>query len=329
MSIQRWLDKKNSNPQGLGGEKKRAPFLSRALVKSDNMLDKLFCSAVKRFPWSSDVFHKVAANRHRRFRIRMRVVRWVISNLGKIRHEAESLRVQEPIERSAYAFWAQGFSAAPEIVSVCGDQLERVCGERIKKIDWNSLGSFVSLPRYITENKEISLNHFSDVLRVALLFERGGVWVDATCLCMLDPVLETNEYDFFAYSGARGVRISSWFLSARQGCYIARMMYAAQRVYWSQPKRPYLGYFMFHDIFEALCFVDENFSKHWKQAPKVGRGAALLLQKSLLRTVSEEEFFSLLGVSGVHKLTYKYHSRDASGGTVLDRIKSSFPPSTH
>lgn len=69
---------------------------------------------------------------------------------------------------------------------------------------------------------EMSPNHLSDLARINLLQQYGGVWVDATCLCMVpldDWIHEHARSGFFAFSKPRPDRlISSWFLASEKNC---------------------------------------------------------------------------------------------------------------
>jgi hypothetical protein len=55
---------------------------------------------------------------------------------------------------------------------------------------------FVSIPDYILnklKSGNITIAHFSDILRIVLLYEHGGIWMDAT-------ILVTGPFSFDSYS---------------------------------------------------------------------------------------------------------------------------------
>jgi hypothetical protein len=66
----------------------------------------------------------------------------------------------------------------------------------------------------------ISPQHVADLVRINLLQRHGGVWADATCLCMVpldDWIHEHARSGFFAFSRPRPDRlISNWFLAAEK-----------------------------------------------------------------------------------------------------------------
>ena len=83
-----------------------------------------------------------------------------------------------------WIFWWQGYKNAPEIVKKCISSAEKNAGTHpvilLTKENWQE---YAYIPEYITRKVEtgaISLTHFSDILRMVLLAEHGGLWLDAT-----------------------------------------------------------------------------------------------------------------------------------------------------
>jgi mannosyltransferase OCH1-like enzyme len=82
--------------------------------------------------------------------------------------------------------WWQGEDAMPPIVQVCYQALiKNSNGHEIHLITRENFKNFATIPDYILKKvnkKIISLTHFSDILRMCLLYEHGGLWIDATVL---------------------------------------------------------------------------------------------------------------------------------------------------
>ena len=83
-----------------------------------------------------------------------------------------------------WTYWAQGIDKSPNIVKKCIKSMEENSGEYELIILTNkNYKEYVNLPNEIitkVENNKISITHFSDILRMKLLSEYGGIWVDAT-----------------------------------------------------------------------------------------------------------------------------------------------------
>lgn len=82
--------------------------------------------------------------------------------------------------------WWQGENAMPPIIQTCYQMLiKNSNGHKIRLVTHENFSSFVTIPSYILKKvnkKNISLTHFSDILRICLLYEYGGLWIDATVL---------------------------------------------------------------------------------------------------------------------------------------------------
>ena len=85
-----------------------------------------------------------------------------------------------------YQFWWQGIENAPDIVKVCNSSLLKNYNDKTQKLiilDKNNLFDYITFPEYIMDKFNrgmISITHLSDLARVMLLEQTGGLWVDAT-----------------------------------------------------------------------------------------------------------------------------------------------------
>ncbi len=88
-------------------------------------------------------------------------------------------------EGPIWMFWWQGLETMPPIVRKCYN-LAVVHAPRehpVVLLTKENYREYVYIPEYVLEKVEsgiITLTHFSDILRMALLFEYGGLWMDAT-----------------------------------------------------------------------------------------------------------------------------------------------------
>jgi len=83
--------------------------------------------------------------------------------------------------------WWQGVEHAPIIVKRCIESIKRNAGShRVIVITDKNYREFISFPDWIEEKKRrgiLSKTHFSDLLRLELLSQYGGVWLDSTFYC--------------------------------------------------------------------------------------------------------------------------------------------------
>lgn len=134
-------------------------------------------------------------------------------------------------------FWWQGIDNAPEVVRICYKQLLKAIGKKrnIIVVSQKNFRKYTDLPEYIVKkvkNGQISFTHFSDILRVNLLKNQGGIWMDATIYITECPDLD--EYQFYTvrhvlYSNwhvCRGLWSSFlWLLGKETRCFLFVMIY--------------------------------------------------------------------------------------------------------
>ncbi len=141
------------------------------------------------------------------------------------------------IPRIIWILWFQGPSEAPFIVKKCIESWVRHNANwQVVILDDNNLSEYVvlDLPEGILAN--LALNHKSDLLRLQLLSEYGGVWADATTFCMkpLDDWIHgcTTSGFFTFYKPGRDRIMSSWFIASQKGCPIVLKLGERLKSFW-------------------------------------------------------------------------------------------------
>ena len=117
--------------------------------------------------------------------------------------------------------------------------------------------------------KTISLNHLSDLLCLAVLSEYGGVWADASTLCIqpLDKWLEdVTQSGFFMFSApAKDRLILSWFIASEGKCPLIIEFYKKFKAYWVEnnfKKLTKIQYVIIDKLAEILN-RSERTTKYW------------------------------------------------------------------
>lgn len=148
------------------------------------------------------------------------------------------------LPKTIWMYWHKPLDQAPALVRLCHASWVR------HNKDWNVVildgdPSKACLSATGVVHKipaDIPINHQSDLLRCALLVEAGGVWVDATCLCvrpLTDWIFDVLPSGFFAFRDPGRDRIlSSWFLASVPGCGLLRSFSVEHERFWVENRFP-------------------------------------------------------------------------------------------
>jgi hypothetical protein len=232
--------------------------------------------------------------------------------------------------KNLYILWFQGFDQAPEIVQACVQSwIEQNPTWTVHLLDDTTWPSMVSLDGIQRSSLGISRTNFSDLVRIALLDQRGGCWVDATTFCTqpLDEWLPACiEQGFFAFDRpAKDLMLSSWFLYAEPGNYIVKKWCQATMDYYlAKPKDKKQPYYNFHYLFADLYKTDTRFRRMWDAVPKRSADGPHQLQKSLFKPM-DDSIRQRMQEQPLSKLTYKGDFRNYSEDSVLAHLVSFSP----
>ena len=116
----------------------------------------------------------------------------------------ELLEVTSEFPKIIWTMWQQGEANMPEVVKASTktikDFAKRNGCEFILLTDEN-LVDFIDIPTDIIEKykrKELTAAHYSDIIRFSLLYQYGGIWMDATLFVSPYATLEMFEGEFFS-----------------------------------------------------------------------------------------------------------------------------------
>lgn len=218
-------------------------------------------------------------------------------------------------------FWDKGLAQAPDIVRLCHASWQDLNpGWDLQVLDGAAAEAI--LPRSGLP-ADLGMAAYSDLLRLRLL-ERGGVWTDATVLCLkpldqwLLPVM--TQTGFFAFYRPHWHRIlASWFLAAVPHDPLVEGCDRIVTRFWSD-KTSAKGepYFWLHFLFEGMIRSDRDRRRLWARMPKLSAEPVHLLMHQLRD--GETPDAGIIRHTPVQKLSYKTALGAADILTALDRI---------
>ena len=198
--------------------------------------------------------------------------------------------VPRAFPRTLWMYWDQGWAHASKLVRLCCESWRRQNPDwELRLLDADSLSAFADVPRE-AGGKPIAVQHFSDLVRMTLLYEHGGVWADANTVCTvpLDSWLPAlMQSGFFAFANPRpGRPISNWFLASEPGGILLGKWLELCRRYWREVSQAD-AYLWSHYLFAYGCRTDEVFAAGWNATPHVsGYGS---VQAQLLKFGADVE----------------------------------------
>jgi hypothetical protein len=118
-------------------------------------------------------------------------------------------------EYTIWCFWWQGEEGMPFVVKKCYERIKQN-NLHVVLVTRDNIKEYVHLPESIYDKVEkglISSTHLSDILRLTLLAEYGGMWVDVTCFNPYPIPEDVKSWPF--YSPCR----AEWVLKKKANYY--------------------------------------------------------------------------------------------------------------
>lgn len=103
--------------------------------------------------------------------------------------------------RKIWVCWLQGEANMPDIVRTCYNSVKaNADGREVVLITSDNVEKYISIPKFIKDkvnNGKMSRTHLADYIRISLLNNYGGLWIDATVL-VTDKINIDCKLPFFS-----------------------------------------------------------------------------------------------------------------------------------
>ena len=262
----------------------------------------------------------------------------------KLRKEAqidesssENREVLTEFPKIIWTMWQQGEAQMPETVKASmktiKDFAKRNSCEFYLLTDEN-LADFINIPIDITEKykkKELSAAHYSDIVRFSLLYQYGGIWMDATLFVSSYATAEMFEGVFFSLNHPPldtnkmerticDYKWSGFFLAGQKG-----------KPYFKHIRDLYLYYVRKYPVFIYYLMMDYFILSEYKCNPYfenlVDRLPILapaervwFLRDHAHDLFDEKEWEEVLKTTPIMKTTYKIKKEEVLPGSYLDQL---------
>ncbi|MBQ7492863.1 MAG: capsular polysaccharide synthesis protein [Selenomonadaceae bacterium] len=230
--------------------------------------------------------------------------------------------------------WLQGLENAPPLCKMCLKSLRRNYSDyQINVVTLKNMGDYVSFPEHIIKKfsaGKISPTHFSDLLRLELLINYGGVWADSCVLATGREKDYLQEPLFIFQSTWRNAPAhlgSSWFIVSEKGNPILKTTRDLLYKYWQDHDALGNGgfYFLIHCMFHLAA---DKYPDLWAKVPVFSNIPPHMLQMEFFNPYNPDRFEQIKRMSNFHKLSWKYPpaqlAPEKTAGTNYDYLMKFF-----
>lgn len=245
---------------------------------------------------------------------------WIDNNIDQSLEHRKSKKV--------WVCWFQGLEDAPNIVKKCYNSLKiNMPDKDITLITEDNMMEYVKFPQYILDkwkNGNITHTHMTDLLRLELLINYGGMWVDATVYCsdsnIPNYIFDSELFFFQCLKPGRDGHssyISSWLISAKSNNKLLMACRDLCYKYWEQNEKM-VDYFLLHDF---MAIVLDYYEEDWKRVVPRDNATPHILLLRLFDQYDESVWNAVRNQSCFHKMTYKFSEEQTKiKGTYYDRL---------
>lgn len=294
--------------------------------KLDNI--KNFIRKVRRFGWYIPVTNLILTYGQRFFSAkslqcilekRTRKIQDVLLQSVTFPAELEDTGVEKHgKEAPIWYFWLQGEDNLPPIPKLCLQSIRKHAnGHEVIVLTADNYKEYVNIPDMLIEKYRlgrIKAAHFADILRVELLAQQGGLWLDATMLVTRDLPQEIFEVPFFSVkTESRRYFVSQcrwavFCLGAQKGNPLFVQLSSLFEQYLMSTDL-FVDYFLFDNFIDMLYkrypVIKTQIDNLPMNNPRVHDMAPLLCNK-----VSDKQYEDMVKDTYLFKLSYKNYTSE-------------------
>lgn len=243
-------------------------------------------------------------------------------------------------QKIIWQYWGQGIDGdLPNVVKLCFKSVDKYKADFIViRLDDSNLDDYLEFPEFINQkrkNPDFRPVFFSDLLRIALLYHYGGVWIDATIL-LTNPLdnqftnanffvfqrstkadnkhmWENFNPDYFSWQKEHQVNMLTSIMFAKKENSFIYTWLQLTLFFWKYQSR-ITHYFFFQILFNQL---KENGYLE-KDMLLIDDTLPHLLVRKLNQPFNEIEYNNILKQTNIHKLTY---IKNCKAGSYYERLR--------
>lgn len=215
-----------------------------------------------------------------------------------------------------WIFWWQGIDNAPEIVKKCITNIINNKGKhKVIVISECNYKNYIDIPDYIfkkVKDGNITLTHFSDIIRTMLLAEYGGIWIDATVFITKELPKEIYNYSFYSNKIKNEddeyisqCKWSSFFLCCSKGNLLACFARDILLEYWKEYDELITYFFIDYIIFIGYNYIPTI--RNYIDSVPYNNSNIYELINNINKEYDEEKYMDIIKNTWLFKLSWKHN----------------------
>ncbi len=235
----------------------------------------------------------------------------------RIIQQYEIEKKEKTFSKYIWICWFQKLENAPDIVRACINSVKKIFKDReIIIITDDNIMDYVTFPKYIMEKRKkgiINNAHFSDLLRLRLLNQYGGLWLDSTVLVTGNVNNEFWENELFCFKEISlfkkeelPICASNWLIYATTNNEILLLTEKLLYEYWKRELYAE-NYFIFHLFFSMAT---KRFKEEWDRVPTFSNINNHILQFEIEKKYTEKRWIEIKKIANFHKLNRRISNED-------------------
>lgn len=256
----------------------------------------------------------------------------IFSVIDGLQLQPEEAGSAEPAQsRIIWICWFQGLESAPELVKRCIASVQNNAPDaQVIILTDENIPDYLALPEHIKTKYQaglISKAQYSDIVRCSLLYQYGGIWMDATVF-LTRPVPESFyqrtfsslRFDVAENALSQGYW-TAYFLAAQKGNALVKLVRDILYRYW-QHHDALIEYFLIDYSFLYARERYPQFRQIMDVQPVTGNNRFLIRQ--FISSKPDVTAMTALDQDpvGIYKLSHKeqYRTSDSGQPTVYSKI---------
>lgn len=230
----------------------------------------------------------------------------------------------DEVER-IFVFWYQGIDVnVPDVVRICINSIKQNAnGREVVIVTKDNMKKWANIPEYIyrqVETGAITITHLSDILRICLLYQHGGYWIDATVF-LTEPI---DNAKFNPYFGSIKIhdkhtgtiskyRWTTFFLHSVKGCITMKTFRDVLFEYFKAYRGRIIDYLLIDFTFEMLYRKCSEFKELVDNVPYTNENLYDMVIH-LNDTIPLNEYLNSFRDTYIFKLTWRKPFAKEIGG---------------